>query len=161
MHYLVKNQAFIISTISLWRPNGTGPPHRNCRFWYDWLFFVLRRIVASAALAPKLENRILEQAGTQIRMQRRLRLRTEKNGFSVIILWQTLFMADTFENAELKVRNYLKAGSADGSLSPLKHPQKRLSNPYEPSVSALVPGGVAGQRPVYFENYRSSLVDQS
>jgi hypothetical protein len=30
---------------------------------------------------------------------------------------------------ELRVRNYLNAKGADGSLSPLKHPRKRLSNP--------------------------------
>jgi hypothetical protein len=39
---------------------------------------------------------------------------------------------------ELRVRNYLKAKSADGSLSPLKRPRKRLSNPYRTRNAALV-----------------------
>jgi hypothetical protein len=41
-----------------------GPTHNKCRFWYAWMFFALRCVVASPGLAPKLENRILEQAGT-------------------------------------------------------------------------------------------------
>jgi hypothetical protein len=45
---------------------------------------------------------------------------------------------------------------ADGSLSPLKHHQKRLSNPHRTLASALVPCAAMGQRPVSFNNCRSS-----
>ena len=37
----------------------------------------------------------------------------------------------------LRVRSYLKAKGTDGSLSPLKHPRKRLSNPYRTHASDL------------------------
>jgi hypothetical protein len=60
------------------------------------MFFALRCVVASPGLAPKLEHRILEQAGTQIRMQHDQPLRTGKGW---ILVHYYLFMADILENA--------------------------------------------------------------